>query len=224
MEYQDAVVYTITTGDDFYVGSTRDFTDRWRDHKNTMANKNSHKYNYKVYQKIRVNKNEWTMTIHHAFPCDTKQELKKEEQRTIDELKPTLNDRRAYTSEEQKKEQDKQYRLENKQRIKQWKEDNKERMKEYCKQYYLDNKERHNQQNKQYRLDNKDKIKEQATQYRLDNKDKISQWREDNKERLNKRAAEKITCICGAIVSRQHLARHKKSKKHLNYCVLISTK
>ena len=197
MSYQDGLIYTITSGDDFYVGSTKDFTDRWRKHKSNMANKNSHEYNKKLYQVIRENKNDWNMTIHHEYPCETEEELKKEEQKTMDELKPTLNVWRAYTSEEQRKERDKQYSL-----------DNKEHKAEYHKQRYQNNKVKIKEQTAQYRLDNKDKINEWHKQHRLNNRDKISQ---------------QITCECGAIIRRDSLARHKKSKKHLNYCPVILT-
>ena len=186
MSYQDAVIYTITSGDDLYVGSTRNFTKRWGTHKSNITNKNSHEYNKKLYQVIRENKNDWNMTIHHAFPCDTKQQLREEEQRTIDELKPTLNECRAYRTEEEKKEYDKQYRLVNKEQCRkltnQWKEDNKEILKK-----------------------------------------KKAEWYENNKDKIAQQAAEKITCECGAIIRRDSLARHKKSKKHLNYCPVILT-
>ena len=39
-------------------------------------------------------------------------------------------------------------------------------------------------------------------------------YRQENKERLNETAKEKIQCVCGIIVSKSHKARHLKSKKH----------
>ena len=165
MAFQHSVVYTITSGDDLYVGSTKNFTERWGKHKSNITNKNSPNYNHKVYQVIRENKNQWSMTIHHEYPCDTEEQLCIEEQKTMDELQPTLNDRRAYSTEEQKKEHKAEYHA----------------------------------------------------QWRKDNKEYQAQWYQDNKDKIAQRRAEKITCVCGAIVSRRDLARHKRSKKHLNY-------
>ena len=38
-----------------------------------------------------------------------------------------------------------------------------------------------------------------------------------NREKILERKKEKITCECGAVVSRRHLSKHKRSKKHINY-------
>ena len=38
-----------------------------------------------------------------------------------------------------------------------------------------------------------------------------------NKEKLNEKKREKITCACGCIVSRDSHSRHKKSQQHLNF-------
>tara|TARA_R110000796_G_scaffold84049_1_gene183495 strand:+ start:274 stop:573 length:300 start_codon:yes stop_codon:yes gene_type:complete len=37
----------------------------------------------------------------------------------------------------------------------------------------------------------------------------------ENKSELNTKQSEKIKCICGAILSRSNIARHKNSKNHL---------
>ena len=53
------------------------------------------------------------------------------------------------------------------------------------------------------------------TQYNEDNKDAIKeykgQWYESNKNKIN----EKVQCECGSIVSKQHMARHRTSNKHI---------
>ena len=87
----------------------------------------------------------------------------------------------------------------------------KDELKEYKKQYNEENKERINEKCKQYYEENKDKKKQYYKEYREKNKEYYKQHREDNKE--------KITCECGSIVSRQHMLRHKTSKKHINYDV-----
>tara|TARA_R110000823_G_scaffold296057_1_gene416019 strand:+ start:110 stop:565 length:456 start_codon:yes stop_codon:yes gene_type:complete len=83
-------------------------------------------------------------------------------------------------------------------------------------QYYLDNyecvninraytspeqwKQYHKQYHKQWKQENKDKLKE----YRGLHRDKTSEWEKT-----------KITCVCGAVVTKNHKARHEKTAKHL---------
>lgn len=71
--------------------------------------------------------------------------------------------------------------------------------------------------------------KQHKKEWDENNKDKNieykKKWRENNRDRHNKISRQhyqnnkdiKITCKCGAIVTKNHLARHKKSKKHLNF-------
>lgn len=77
----------------------------------------------------------------------------------------------------------------------------KEEFREQCREYYKKNKEYLLQYNKKYREKNKDEVKEYYKQYYIDNKDKLKK---------------KVTCNCGAIVSKYHLSRHKKTKKHID--------
>ena len=45
-------------------------------------------------------------------------------------------------------------------------------------------------------------------------------WRAEysfvNREKKNRRQAEKIMCECGVIVSKAHKSRHEKSKRHMD--------
>ncbi len=86
--------------------------------------------------------------------------------------------------------------------------------KEYKKQYYQDNKE----YKKQYYQDNKEHIKNTQQIYRDNNKEEINkkkkEYRDNNKEEISRKKAEKITCECGTIISKQRLARHIKTAKH----------
>ena len=75
------------------------------------------------------------------------------------------------------------------------------------KEYNEVNKEKILKKQKEYRDDNKEKMKEYQKQYREDNKEKLA---EKAKEKLK----EKVICDnCGSETSKNHLARHKKSKK-----------
>ena len=66
-----------------------------------------------------------------------------------------------------------------------------------------------------------EKYKQQKKEYYQSNKEKIKAWgfnyREKNADKIKERRRQKITCECGSEVSRDHLARHKKSKKHQKY-------
>jgi len=80
--------------------------------------------------------------------------------------------------------------------------DNIDQISEYHKNYYEENKEHYNN----YRSENKNIKREYDINYREKNKEKIKETR-----------GEKITCECGAICSKLHISRHKKSKKHLTF-------
>ena len=74
------------------------------------------------------------------------------------------------------------------------------------KQYYLDNKDEIKQYHNQYYQDNKDELKQSKKQYQEDNKDKIKEYRK-----------QKVTCECGAIITKRCKTRHIKSKKHQDF-------
>jgi hypothetical protein len=61
--------------------------------------------------------------------------------------------------------------------------------KEYRKEYYKTNKEQIKEHSKKYRENNSNHVKEQQS--------------------------EKITCECGCETTRSHIARHKKSNRHI---------
>ena len=182
--------------DEFYIGSTVNLMNRKIKHKYSCYNSKVKKYNYKLYQFIREHY-EWKDVIFEILEeYETvldKLELRKLEQKYINELKPTLNHRKAYQSKEERKEQiiksTKKYRekKETQERIKKYREENREKIKE---------------QKKIYREENKEELKEKKRIYR-----------EENKAKLN----EKIKCECGGKYIHNCRARHLKSTKHQDY-------
>ena len=52
-------------------------------------------------------------------------------------------------------------------------------------------------------------------EYRRTNAAKIREYAATNREALNARASERVTCTCGAEHCRGDTSRHKRSKKHL---------
>ena len=136
--YKKGLIYKITTPGWLYVGSCCDFKEREIKHRSCIKNNN-----YKLYQNIRENNGKWKMEKIKDFPCENVTELRKEEDKIMLELNADLNERRAHTSVEEKKEQRKEYRQANKEQIK-------ERDKEYKKIYREANKEKLNQKNRIY--------------------------------------------------------------------------
>jgi hypothetical protein len=49
-----------------------------------------------------------------------------------------------------------------------------------------------------------------------DKKVYYKQYRQDNKEEITQKASQKIKCLCGSVISKSHIARHLKTKTHLN--------
>ena len=89
-----------------------------------------------------------------------------------------------------------------------------------CKRPFIteeENKEYHKEYNKKYREKNKEKIKERDKEYYEQNKEKFKQQKKEYYEKNKEYYNEKITCdICGSIIRRNGIARHKKTKKCIN--------
>lgn len=89
-------------------------------------------------------------------------------------------------------------------------ENKREKRREYSKKYYQENREKRLLTKKKYREENKEKIKEYGEKYY-----------QENKETINMKKREKITCICGCVISKNSLAQHKKSLKHIKLTEFI---
>ena len=70
---------------------------------------------------------------------------------------------------------------------------------------------------KEYREDNKERIAQCKKEWYEKNREltlhRAKEYREKNKEKRN----EKTKCECGSTVNRSSIARHKKTKKHIQY-------
>ena len=214
-------IYKITPHncEEFYIGSTTDMKIRERQH---ITDSKIH--TSKVYIKIRECGG-FVMKLLYEYECENEPELRMEEQRCIDIMKPTLNTNRAFTSEECYTENHKQY-------CKKYYETNRDVIIEQKKQYYESNRDWISDKSKIYYETNKDAILDKATQYYETNKDamrdKATQYYEKNKdviidktkqyyEKNKKKINEKINCGCGSIIVKCKLSRHTKSKKHQNW-------
>ena len=132
---------------EIYVGSTINIKKRHKLHKSNCTNINDKSYNRKVYQYIRTNGgwDNWLMDVFDEHECLNKRVAEKVEEFYRKSMGATLNERRCYTTQEEKKE---------------YYEKNKEKLKEYRRLRYLNNKEKIKEYYKQYKSQNKEKIKE----------------------------------------------------------------
>ena len=132
----DGVIYKIEICNEIYIGSTTELLiERQRKHNYELKNKT-----IKLYETCKVNNiNKITLIEIEKVKVNNKKELKIIEQDYINKLKPTLNMCRAYRTEEELKEHQKEYdknRPNKKERYDQKKiyyQQNKEKIKENVK-------------------------------------------------------------------------------------------
>jgi len=123
-------VYNITVGEiGFYIGSAKDFDKRLTKHNDMLKTSN-----IKLYKAIRENNGKFVMTKLYDVGYENTVELRIQERKCYDEMKPNLNMYRPHIT--------------------------KEEMKEYAKQYWIDNADKMKERERQYRIENTDKIKE----------------------------------------------------------------
>ena len=188
------VIYKISVGNlGFYIGSAKNYNVRLGQHRRSIK-----KSNLKIHQAIRDNNNEFVMEKLHDFECETNEELRIEERRVYDELKPNLNNNRPYITAEEIREDknhyNKQYKIDNPNKFKQYYIDNKDKIDKKNKQWMIDNADKVKEKNKQWRTENADKIKERSKEYYNDNKEKRKeknkQWRTNNADKIKEHSKE----------------------------------
>ena len=154
-KFKPYIMYKITCNDNndlIYIGSTLNFRRRKWNHKYDCTFENGHKYNLKVYKSIRENGgwSNFTMKPIEMYYADSKIKSKIRETQLMEAYNSNLNSHRAWTDIEKRKELNKAYCIENKEKIDKYVENNKERTAErrklygktYNKNYYESNKER----------------------------------------------------------------------------------
>ena len=166
------------------------------------------------------------------FPCETKAQLTEREEYWCKKYKKEgislsninkcfiTDDKRAKYYEDNKEKKAKYYE-DNKEKRAKYREDNKEKIAEQQAKYCEDNKEKI----AKYYEDNKGQIAEKKAKYYEDNKEKLLEQRAkycvDNKEKIAEQRAEKLLCeICNCYITRGHMSRHKKTKKHMNFILI----
>ena len=192
MASKNYIIYKIVCDDlpDFiYVGSTGNFNDRKRRHKNYCNNEHNKEYNKKLYITIRENGGleNWRMIQIHQAPNITKREAEAFEEEYRVELNANLNSHRAFLFPEVKKElksiRDKKYRESDK-----------------GKETYAKRGDWWTEQNV------KPETKARKHEHYI-----------ENKEKYNAKAATRYVCNCGKELTLGKKARHEKTEFHLNY-------
>jgi len=213
-EYDKTIIYKLINYDYpdlVYVGSTTNFANRKRQHKERCLNEKSKKHTLKIYVSIREygGWNNWHMIKICDYPCENRREAEQEEDKYMMELKANLNMIRASRTQQE------------------YRDDNKDKIKETNKKYYENNKVIIHITQKQYNEKNKEKIKEINKKNYESNKDYLidyqSEYRKVNKEKIKEKQKEKITCKCGCVITTSNLKQHERSKKHLELISLICT-
>jgi len=92
----EAVIYTITTNDGLYIGSTINFKNRCYKHKSSLKNGDT----FPVYENIRNNNGNYKIEIILDLVCSDKKELRQIEEEYRDLCGANLNGQSAYTSRE----------------------------------------------------------------------------------------------------------------------------
>jgi hypothetical protein len=202
IEWSKCIIYKIWKDDEFYVGSTTDFTNRKRSHKCSCTDITHKSYNYKIYQTIREKGgwDSWQMIpLEEYTECQSQIQARIREEEWRVKLNAQLNMRRAFIDEEGIKLRTKQYREEHKEEIKtrtsQWYKINKKERQEYSKKYVQDHKEERHEYSKKFHQENKDKIHTYKNQ--------------------------KFGCECGGKYTQSNKEQHKRSIKHQTYLATI---
>jgi len=129
IDYSKCVIYKIQHKDNndlLYVGHTTNFTKRKYEHKYNVNNQKGKEYNHKVYQMIRENGGwlDFNMVVVKDFPCENNRQAEAEEDRIMREMKATMNERRAFHSQ-------KEYYQDNKEHFREYYDKNKEKIQEH---------------------------------------------------------------------------------------------
>ena len=207
MDYKNGKIYKLINDDlglTYYGSTVTTLTKRLCGHKSKSKTNTNH-----CKSKLLFTGGAVEIFLVEEFPCENKDQLNKRERFYIESNEcvnkniPGRTKKEYYeANKEAIKDQNKEWREANKEQIKEYKEANKETILENKKKWREANKESIAEQKKIYKEANKEKIKEQN-----------KEWREANKEKM----AEKITCECGATISRGAKTVHLKTKKHLKY-------
>jgi hypothetical protein len=200
IDYSKCCIYKIEHIENenlLYVGHTTEFNKRKNRHKSNCYNQNDNStFNFKLYQMIRENGGfeMFKMIEVEKYPCNDKREAEKRENEVMKELKANMNSNNSYITEEEKKKNNREYKI-----------NNRAKLIEKQKEYHKKNNDIIKFLKKKYRENNKENIKKQEKEYR-----------EKNKDIIKEKKSEKLLCECGCIINKRNSIRHQATKKHID--------
>ena len=203
-DYQNGKIYKLWSpqGNEIYIGSTiNSLAKRLGGHKSKRNCRS--KYLFQNYTDVRIE-------LIQEYPCNNKMELNKREGEHI-RANNCLNKEIAGRTRQEYYEDNKEKLAE---KNKKWYENNKEKLAERHKEYYDSNKGKIAERHKEWREANKEKIAEYYENNKEKMKEKNKEYYEANKEKILEKNKEKIKCECGCEVSRNDIAKHRRTNKH----------
>jgi hypothetical protein len=209
-DYQKGKIYKLVSDhtDQIYIGSTvQKLSQRLAKHACDFR-----KGKYKCTSKKLFELGNVKIILIENYSCNSKEELLKHERNYIETMDCVNKNMPGRTKSE--------YYHDNKEEIlkqkKEYKRKNIDKIKERNKEYYLKNIDKI----KEYDLKNIDKIKERKKEHYLKNKDKIKEYKKEyclkNIDKIKERSKVRTICDCGLDVNKSCIARHKKTKKHMD--------
>ena len=204
--YQNGKIYIIRSAvsEDVYVGSTCEPTlaRRLAKHRGTYKCWKNGTYHFVTSFAI-FEQGDYYIELIENFPCANKDELTKREGWFIRNTEHTVNSRIAGRTNTE------------------YYQDKKIAICAYQKTRYENNKDLINAKQKIYQQKNKDKIRAYKGIYYQENKATLRAkkkiYQQKNKDKIRAHASAKITCVCGLIGRRSHIARHKRTQQHQTF-------
>lgn len=227
-----ATVYQLFNVDDpmdenTYIGSTTEqsMSHRMGVHK-YYCNTSSHKaYNRSIYKYIRTHGgwNCFDYMIIGTKVVNSKSEQLMFEQEHLNEENPSLNDRPAYQTKEQLRQKQNEYDELHKDHLKikaaELRERNRPTARVKQAAYRESNREKINADHARWVSENAEHVKAYKKAHYLKNKAKSSarakETYQKNKAHIKAQQSIRVTCECGASVRKGGLAKHKRTKKHI---------
>jgi len=197
VDYSKTIIYKIISKDlsitDCYIGHTTNFRNRKNAHR-----QKSKSCNIQLYKFIRDNSgwDNFEMVEIEKYPCNNNNEARTRETYYYQLLNANLNKYKPLITDEEEKQNEK-------------KRKQKEQYKNNQK-IYRDTLSEERKAEKKLQ----DKMRKQTDYYKNYSKEYNKQYREKNGEIMNAKQKEKITCSCGAVISRHSKSSHERTLKH----------
>ena len=203
-DFQNAKIYQIWTPGrpDLlpYIGSTtQTLAKRIGGHRRSYKCKQNGKGNDRA-SFIHIAEEGHRIELIREFPCETRQELLREEGREMRSRECCNQVVPGRTRAE-------------------WYEENKERLTAHRRKRYEENKEQVNAHRRKWCEENKESLRAKSKRHYEKHGERVrarvSAYRKANKEQISAKDRKKITCPCGSSISRGSRSKHQRSAKHI---------